>query len=56
MGRTQFAARSGCDLGLLGSNLNNVRDMSSQYGDHLCKIVLKSDFKTQSYGQNMILL
>jgi len=30
--------------------------MLSQYGDHFCEIVLKSDLKNQSYGPNMILL
>ena len=30
--------------------------MLSQYGDHFCEIVLKSDHKYQSYGPNMILL
>jgi len=30
--------------------------MLSQYGDHFCEIVLKSDLKYQSYGPNMILL
>ena len=45
-----FAARSCCDLGLQGSNPNIARDKLSQYGDHLCKIVVKFDFKSQSYG------
>jgi len=40
-----FAAWSCCDLDLQGSNPNLARDMSSQYGDHFCEIVLKSDFK-----------
>jgi hypothetical protein len=30
--------------------------MSSQYGDHFCEIVVKSDFKEPSYGPDMILL
>jgi len=29
--------------------------MSSQYGDHFCEIVVKSDYK-ESYGSDMILL
>jgi len=40
-----FAARSCCDLDLQGSDPNVARDTSSQYGDHFCEIVLKSDFK-----------
>jgi hypothetical protein len=40
-----FAARSCCDLDLQGSDPNVVRYTSSQYGDHFCEIVLKSDFK-----------
>jgi len=40
-----FAARSCGDLDLQGSNQNFARDMSSQYGDHFCEIVVKSDFK-----------
>jgi len=40
-----FAARSCCDLDLQGSDQNVMRDMSSEYGDHLCKIIVKSDFK-----------
>jgi len=50
-----FAARSCCDLDLQGSDPNLACDTSSQYGDHLCEIVLKSDFKYQSYGPDMIL-
>jgi len=50
-----FDARSCCDLDLQGSDPNDARYMSSQYGDHFCEIVLKSDFK-QSYGQDTILL
>jgi len=30
--------------------------MSCQYGDKLCKIILKSDFKKQSYEPDSILL
>ena len=30
--------------------------MSFQHGDHSCEIVLKSDFKKQSYGPDTILL
>ena len=30
--------------------------MSSQYGDHFCEIVLKSDFKKQYYGPDTNLL
>jgi len=33
-----------------------MRDMSSEYGDHLCETVLKSDLKYQSCRPNMILL
>jgi hypothetical protein len=40
-----FAARSCCDFDLQGSNPNVASDTSSQYGDHFCDIVLKSDFK-----------
>jgi len=40
-----FAKRSCCDLDLQGSDPNVARDTSSQYGDQLCKIILKSDFK-----------
>jgi len=45
MGRTQFAARSCCDLDLQGSDPNIARDTATQYGDHFCEIVLKWDFK-----------
>ena len=48
-----FAARSCCDLHIQGSEPNFVRDTSSQYGDHFCDIVLKSDFKKQSNGTDM---
>ena len=40
-----FAARSCCDIDLQGSNQNVARDMSSQYSDRFCEIVVKSDFK-----------
>ena len=40
-----FAARSCCDLDLQGCDPNVVRDMSSQYGDHFCKIFSNSNFK-----------
>jgi len=51
-----FAARSCCDLDLQGSSPNVANDTLSQYGDHYCVIVSKSDFKKQSYGPDMILL
>jgi len=35
-----FAARVCCDLNLQGSNPNFMRNMSSQYGDHLYEKVL----------------
>jgi len=54
--RHDFAARSCCDLGLQGSNPNKARDILSQYGDHSCKIVVKFDFKSQSFGPKTILL
>jgi len=54
--RHDFAARSCCDLGLQGSNPNVARDKLSQYGDHLCKKVVKVDLKSQSYGPETILL
>jgi len=57
MGQTFFfAARSCCDLDLQGSDPNVARDMSSQYGDHICKIVLKWVFKKRSGGPDTILL
>jgi hypothetical protein len=56
MGQTQFAARSCCDLDLQGSDPNVARDTSSQYGDHFCEIVVKSHFKSRSYGLDTILL
>ena len=40
-----FAARSCFDLDLQGSDPNVAHDMSPQYGDHFCEIVLKSYFK-----------
>ena len=54
--RHNFDARSCCDLGLHGSNPNVARDTLSQYGDHSCKIVVKFDFKSQSYVPETILL
>jgi hypothetical protein len=51
-----FAARSCCDLDLQGSDQNVARDTSSQYGDHFCEKVFKSDFKSQSYGPDTIML
>ena len=46
-----FTARSCCDLDLQGINPNVVRNTSSPYGDHFCKIVLKSNFKNQFMGR-----
>ena len=43
--RHDFAARSCCDINLKGSNLNDARDTSSQYGDYYCEIVVHSDVK-----------
>jgi len=43
--RHNFAARSCCDLDLRGIDPNVARDTLTQYGDHFCKIFLKSDFK-----------
>ena len=40
-----FDARSCSELDLQGSNQNVACDMSSQYGDHFCEIVVKFDFK-----------
>ena len=40
-----FAKRSCCDLDLQGSDPNVARDMSCQYGDQLCEIIVKFDFK-----------
>jgi len=54
MGRTRFDARSCCDLDLQGSGPIGARDTWSQYGDHFCEIVSKSDFKR--YGPDTILL
>jgi len=45
-----FATRSCCDLDIQGSYPNLACDTSSHYGDHICEIVLKSDFKSRSYG------
>ena len=56
MARHDFAARSCCDLGLQGSNPNDARKTLSQYGDNYCKIVVKLDFKSKSYGPENILL
>jgi hypothetical protein len=33
-----------------------VYDTSSQFGDHSCEIVVKSDFKQRSYGPDTIVL
>jgi len=37
---------------VLSKDPNNGQgsDTSSQYGDHFCQILVKSDFKLQSYG------
>jgi len=51
-----FAARSCCELDLQGSDQTVGHDMSSHYGDHFCEIVVKSDFKYESYGPDTILL
>ena len=51
-----FAVRSCCDLNLQGSSLNVALHTSSQYGDHSCKKVFKSDFKQQSYRPDTNLL
>jgi hypothetical protein len=40
-----FAARSCCDLDLQGSDPNIARDTSSQYGDHLCEMVIQIRLK-----------
>ena len=40
-----FAAMSCCDLHLQGIDTKVVCDISSQYGDHFCERVLRSDFK-----------
>jgi len=45
-----FAARSHCDLDLQARDPNLARDTSWQHGGYFCKIILKSDFKIQSYG------
>jgi len=49
-------ASSCSGINLQGSDPNVSRNTSSQYGDHFCEIVLKSDFKTRSYGPDTILL
>jgi hypothetical protein len=43
--RHDFAARLCRDLDLKGSDPNVARDTLSHYGDHICEIVVKSDFK-----------
>jgi hypothetical protein len=45
MGGPDFAARSCCDIDLQKSDIIVARDTSSQYGDHFCEKVVKSDFK-----------
>jgi len=45
-----------CDLGLHGSDSNVALDKLSQYGNHSCELVVKFDFKSQSYGPESILL
>jgi len=55
LARHDFDARSCYDLGLHGSNPNIARD-TSQYGDHSGEIVVKFDFKSQSYVAETILL
>jgi len=42
-----YAKRSCCDLDLQGSDPNVASDTLSQYDDHLCKKILKSDFKSR---------
>jgi len=37
------------------SDPNVARDTPRQYDDQLCKIIVKSDFKKQSYWPNTIL-
>jgi len=54
--RHNYAARSCYELGIQNSNPNVARDTLSQYGDHSCEIVVKFDFKSQSYGPETILL
>jgi len=54
--RHDFDAMSCYDLGLHSSNPNIARDPLSQYGDHSGKIVVKFDFKSQSYVAETILL
>jgi len=43
--RHDFAASSCCDCDLQGSDQNVALDMSYQYGDHFCEIVVKLNFK-----------
>jgi len=45
LGGYDFAARSCCDLDLQGSDPNLAGNTSSQCGDNLREIVVKSDFK-----------
>ena len=52
-GGHDIAARSCCDLDIHSSDPNLAGNTLSQYGDHFCEIVLKSDLKYQSYGPNM---
>jgi len=40
-----FNPRSYCDHDLQGSDQNVAHDMSFQYGDHFCEIVVKYNFK-----------
>jgi len=42
-------------LGLRGSDPIVARDTLSHYDDHLCKSIVKSDFKQQSYEPDTIL-
>ena len=53
--RLDFAARPCCDLELPGRDPNVAHDTLSNYGDHFCEIVSKSDFKKQSYWPDKIL-
>jgi len=53
-GLVVFAAKSWYDLDLQGSDPNVACDTLSQYGDHFSEIVLKSDFKSGSYGPDII--
>ena len=51
-----FSARAYCDLDLQGSDQIVARDTSSQYCDHFCEIVKKSDPKFQSFWPDTTLL